>query len=217
MTPTINVNLKPCDCDGHVVSGGDDVHSPDCASHPILIPCPIPRSVLVKVRTGLCTCHGLAFSSPDCHPSCPGHPIRVTCSISGETWEESDVTSCHPVLTDGDGAFAGGWTQRGHGDSALIACRERWALVRALVLGTSWAKCETMFGTMAMFVQRDAVFAAIVKVHKAEDTLIDACGDYEEAMRGEPVGIYGLKRESTGMLERYVGRVIAQVMAIGGV
>lgn len=57
-TPTINVNLKPCDCFRQHVVGMQHLHahSDDCHGAPTLIPCPLPRSVTFEVRLGECSC-----------------------------------------------------------------------------------------------------------------------------------------------------------------
>lgn len=206
---TINVNLAKCDCGGLSSSGkpfwSSGEHHSMCPWKPIPVPCPIPTKVEFKVIPGECDCRWRP-SGGSHHTRCPARPISVTCSISGKTWEESEVTEVdvrekeiYPETYE----------------PMLATCRARWALVKALVLGhTDLSALLTGPKAAELFAQRDRVFAALTKAHRAEDALIDALGDYEEAMRGEPCGIYGLKRESHGALERYVNHLVEQVETI---
>lgn len=181
MTPTLNVNLRQCTC-GHdrCPPDGPDAcgvgHVWACKACPVLIPCPIPRSVT------------FSFSPWNCSPACSStatmpdgrirhrgfcaarSPIRVSCSISGKTWEESEVSDVdgipphptQPVIAE---------------VQALLACRARWALVKALALGDS---ADTFGGFLQrwptadqLIYQRDAVFSALadkVRAEQADDS-----------------------------------------------
>lgn len=213
--PTVNVNLAPCDCSW---TGETRPHDATCRSAPVRVPMPLDafRSVALMVRLGECSgrCTGMLWQSPPIHgAACPARPIRVSCSIFGKTWEESEVAdvekqgpiNAYQLPTELERTLA------------LAASRGRWALVKALVTGGRDFGHGPNIMTdreVALVTQRDAVFSALAKAHRAEDSLIDALEDYEEAMRGEPVGIHGLKRESHGALERYVGHLVDQVGAM---
>jgi hypothetical protein len=172
--PTLNVNLAKCNC-GHAAflagrENGAVSHSDTCASRPILIPCPIPRSVTLKVALGWCACPPALESSERYRDGghlrgCPARPASVSCSIGGETWEKSEVQllSVEPSDPTADRV------------KCMSAARARWALVKALVLGRShqeWSGDVTT-GAMAMlvgelFAQRDVVFAALADMARAE-------------------------------------------------
>lgn len=138
------------------------------AANPVLIPCQLPRTVEFKVALGECRCReeeepdevgGRKTTEPGHFSNCPARPISVTCTIDGDTWEESFV----------DGADF----QPMEGARRLIdACDDRWALVKALVLG----KMPRLTGTeatdlpvIALIEQRDAVFAALCDMARAEN------------------------------------------------
>lgn len=218
---TINVNLNPCTCRSITPYGPAQVGqcTNTCPGAPVLIPCPIQRSVTFDVRLGECVC-GAAYNNQRsaraiwgdpmrCLTGCSARPVRVSCSISGKTWADS-----HPVADWDMKTERAVWQHRPVLWPTVV---ERWTLVKALVMGKGakdmWMmvaepKTPVMVGLVS---QRDAVFSALAKAHRAEDALIGALGDYEEAMRGEPVGIYGMKRESYGALARYVEHLIEQV------
>jgi hypothetical protein len=144
MTTAINVNL----------SGGDVV----------LVPCPIPRSVTFSVAPGSCTT-GCDFGGTRSmhYPHCPARPVKVSCSISGKTWEESEVDeqeylNTRPLATDDLNRL-------------YAACRDRWALVKALVtgfVGDFGALCPGSAAVVSLRNQRDAVFAALAAMARAE-------------------------------------------------
>lgn len=206
-TPTINVNLKP-----HLMSCHNrtpERHTFGCPGTPVLIPCPIPRSVTFTVRLGECNCpsqaRGVSALWPSGHaPQCPARPLRVTCSISGKTWEESEVVE---VEKRGDQ-----WLDQFEENAALRICRERWALVKMLVLGMGILSERTR----ELQVQRDAVYASIADMARAEDAVWQAqeraCRSVDSAfipdnfMNAEPHS-----RPSASILERYVERLIEQI------
>lgn len=210
-TPTINVNLTShCyDCG----SSPPGPHATECAAlevklRPVLIPCPVPRSVTFEVRLGGCDCFPSGHRSVPVppmrahSPQCASQPVRVSCSISGKTWEESEVTECEANIP-GDGYPA----------NLMGPCRERWASVKALVLGarasdyTGW--CGSSLRAFAgLFTQRDAVYAALADMARAEEAIRVSHAAIDKAMglpwsESEPL--------SQRALERYVERLIEQV------
>lgn len=213
--PVVNVNLKPCDCEPDRLVGQ---HWKRCASTPILIPCPIPRSVTFTVVLWECRCaaeHNRHDPHPVPHASgCPARPIRVTCSIGGGTWAGSEVTTAESIGGDVVPHFK-------FNDPILIACRARWALVKALVLGRTfdpneWDNPETIRG---LLTQRDAVFLALAKVAGRERDLFDAQGEYTSAMDEHHYPDWHRDPESyempsQKMLILYVERLIEQVGAL---
>lgn len=224
-TPVVNVNLTPCDCDGpHPgITGSTGAHANDCATRPVLVPCPIPRSFTVVVRLGECACpvstwrkNAATRTAGSAHDtSCPARPISVACSISG-TWAESEVTDGYTDTTSGQLAAL---------ERELSACRARWALVKALVTGQDMSALDLEarhVGTFEMFAQRDAVFAALTDMVRAEDLAFAAQIALDKAM--------GLKRNvtpfhrpdsereawpSAAFLAAYVERLIEQVGVLG--
>lgn len=156
MTPTINVNLSQCECRiaraaAAARGPASDRHWGTCPAAPILIPCPIPRSVTFEVALE-CKEHG-----GRCQHAAP---IRVTCSISGKTWEESEVTDIlDPGITSAD---------------MFRACRDRWALVKALVLGGNHDPESHPYEARVLFNQRDAVFAALAVQARLEVEMLEA-------------------------------------------
>lgn len=157
--PAVNVNIRSTHA--HPERANPAFCDSDCA--PVLIPCPIPRSLTFTVRLGDCSgrCNGMMWQNPPFHGAdCPGRPIRVSCSILGKTWEESGVVDVDPP---GDGY-----------PSILRACRERWALMKALMLGFTRVTLGGVSRQQAdkLFVQRDAVYAALAdkaRVEQADD------------------------------------------------
>jgi hypothetical protein len=93
--------------------------------------------------------------------------VKVACSISG-TWEASEVADVALVRMD-DGHFVTFETNAAV-TAALSACRDRWALVKALVLGKYTYNDSLVPETL--HVQRNAVFAALADMARAEQ---DAC------------------------------------------
>lgn len=208
MTPSINVNLKTCDSGCSSTRPGQK-HYDHCAASPILIPCAIPCSVTVSVGLGECNCVYPALKNPPVDPhrkTCPARPVRVACSISGATWAESEVTDLDvPGRIAGTNAVADVWS----------ACRERWRLVQMLVLGhpgTASAVGTLSDAIPALQAQRDAVYAALVGMARAEEA-------HRAAEAAATAAIYGASRviradtepESQELLGRYVGRLVEQV------
>lgn len=166
MIPSINVNLSA----RHTTCSGSFHASPEC--DPILIPCPIPRSVTFSVVLGHCQCS----EEPSCqcgasddrephtrsctgavHQSvCPARAVRVSCSISGKTWEESEVSDWEAQEIEGLAPPA-----------LYHTSRARWALIKALVLGRAHT-FQPATAPVHLFPQRDAVYAALADMARAE-------------------------------------------------
>lgn len=222
-TPTINVNLSsPCNCGANSLNSARRAGNPNpvdylphmdgCPSTPVLIPCPIPRSVTFEVRLGECTCDETERSllASGHTARCPGKPIRVSCSISGATWEESEVTQTEYQP-------AGDWVPDRDRPLELAlesACRERWALVKGLVLGQDVPPGSVVPGTID---QRDAVYAEIAALARDEQSAFERQEHAVKAMdevtfmpynfhRAEPHA-----RASASILARYVERLIEQI------
>lgn len=185
---------------------------------PVLIPCPLPRSVTFTVRLGEClkACSPRGFT-PGHISGCPGQLIRVSGSISGKTWEESEVTDLDvPGRLAGTNAGADLWR----------AFRERWALVKALVLGhTAWdytmspAKAIPLATITAMLAQRDAVYAALADMALAERAAEPAHAAIDELLPASLQCRNGLNRlspppharPSATWLAAYIEHLIEQV------
>jgi hypothetical protein len=231
-TPTINVNLAPCVCGGplpRLLTEGPDVHPGGCPGAPILIPCPIPRSVTVKVPLGACQCRIAGrraliefLGAGDSFPGginawhdfdCPARPVKASCSISGSTWEESEVVDVdNPHENDGRWGAESGDAFR----TALSACNDRWALVKALVMGHDTlhiARCGP--NMIDLTDQRDNVFAALADMDRAEEKIEAAKHSFFGALHRHGKTIVRTARPSHGMLETYVERLIEQVGVLG--
>lgn len=215
--PTLNVNLKPCTCFRRLADQRPDDHTFPCGAGAVLIPCPIPRSVTFEVRLGQCACNaGLRGFRGQLAPhtaSCPARPIRVTCSISGKTWEGSDVSECE-VHHDGRETSPADMTR---------ACRERWALVKALVLGVhpDFERGNYTGPTLPMFRQRDEVYAALADMARAEEAAQQAqvramtAFPWAKMKRDWDGDHIRNRRPSEDMLERYVEHLVEQVGILG--
>lgn len=176
MKPTINVNLTKCDCSAGLLNAARRCGNPapvdpltcgvDCNGVPLIIPCSIPRTVEFTVTLPQrCpthphdggTCEPLRGEPARCvygEHSMPT-PVTVSCSIRGETWEESDPKDIHHA--DG-GYLVDAQTQQ--------IIRERWALVKALLLDT--APAEHPLSTATMLAQRTEVFLALAAMARVE-------------------------------------------------
>lgn len=217
--PTINVNLSTQRCAPWCLYGFRGEHTARCPAGPVPIPLSLEpfRSVVFEVRLGECDKACEQYDG-DMRPDdghwtgCRARPIRVACEIGGKTWEESHVMPD----SEADGQMA---TYAQH-----EACRERWALAKALVLGKSISvSMEFMkaHGTeiITMRKQRDSVYAVLAEMARAEQTVYDAQERAAKAfdaafmpdnfMRFEP-----WSRASASILERYVERLIEQVAVL---
>lgn len=202
----INVNLKPCTCGCPVFP---TVHVKDCPGISVPIPCLIPRSVTFEVRLGECDCLSSLKSIGTHTDDCRSRPIRVSGSISGKTWAESE-----PSDVEGPS---------GAPVDLITVCRDRWALVKALVLG-QWPTVSAI-GVLSEAIpglveQRDAVYAALADMARAEEAAFDAQERAVKAMgeatymphnfhRAEPHA-----RASADLLARYVERLVEQAGAL---
>jgi hypothetical protein len=225
-TPAINVNVNAlCLC--RFPEWGRP-HAQDCPGAPVLIPCPIPRSVTFWVVLGECSGCGLSQSrSRDGFvrhdTDCPARPIRASCSISGETWEESEVVACE--YWTGPGRLV---IEVSAAAPAWAASRDRWALVKALVLGHMRGGSITPpLGPAVLFEQRDAVYGALATMRRSEQAahaaflalpmdlrqasiLTKQCGP----VAADPVE-GGIDLPSAKIFAIYVERLIEQVVVLG--
>lgn len=230
---TVNVNLTLCDCTGNDWKPRPlgSTHADDCSGVPLLIPCPIPPSVTFQVALGECLKACTANTSgrgwvlgprsdtshfaPGHVYGCPGRPVRVSCSISGRTWEASEVM---PYI-ERPGSAVVTWGSKAEQALALGLCRSRWSLVKALVLGMPHHSfIDLMTGPMALdlLAERDAVFAALAKMARAEEAAAAsqrAVIDSFPAVRlRSPTHLEPLhERPSADLLESYVEHLIEQV------
>lgn len=242
--PTINVNLTRICQDCVALAPGP--HDSRCVSaegirlRPALIPCPLDpfRSVGFTMRLGECSCtipswwtqaakahadadrtSGRVWSCacgpcaaarrngwiPDQHnATCPARLVRVACSIGGDgTWAGSEVTDVEvpDVLKR----------------AALVVCRARWAIVKAVVLGHQDIS-SLLTGPMAaaLLAQRDAEFSALADMVRHERGALEAQRRAEKAFpyhRFHRVGAGSHEgpRPSTARLAAYVEYVIEEV------
>lgn len=210
----INVNLAACDC---AVSYAPMQHTADCAAAPVLVPCHIPPRVELQVALGECVgCiivnDTRGYRRETIHDaSCPGRPVRVSCSISGTTWTESEVADVAQV-----GVKDEPW-DRTECMHALTACRERWVLAKALVAGRSTFIVGVNPGKQnILMLQRDAVFAALADMAKAEEAASVAQNRAHAAL-GDDLRLRphhneeSKDRPAAYMLERYVEHLIGRV------
>lgn len=205
VTPSVNVNLRY------------NPRDPHDGEAQVLIPCPVPRSAPFTVALGRCVCGGHIGRGPPAiidrrSSTCPARPVRVSCSISGKTWEESEVTDAErapypPVYLPED------W------ETFRAACRARWGLVKALVLGyTAWdytmssALAVPLATITAMLAQRDAVYAALADMARAEDAQVAARAALRKALDMSPGRALAPDlRESAIEMGSYVEHLVEQV------
>jgi len=217
ITPTINVNLKPCECFHHKP---DRITSCNARfGSPVLIPCPIPRSVVFIVALGPCDCP-MGWAPPPggfVHAAgCPSRPIRVACDISGETWGSSEVTAACIVRVDARGLRV----EELATPEVLAVCRGRWEIVKALVLGhTDLSSLITGMKTAELISQRDAVFAALCEMARSEEAACRAQQAVDEAFPSARFADsddsdHRRARPSVNRLLRFVTYVIEQVGAL---
>ena len=240
--PTINVNLKPCDCGADSLNAARRAGNPNpvdalphmitCAAAPVLIHCPIPRSVTFEVALGKCTklcadpsLRGVTLEGGHL-TGCAAKPIRVTCSISGKTWAKSEVDDCEPVIgviqPDGGVSSGGGdFRDAAQEQATLRACRERWALVKAVVTGQNpdAGEREGLLVTAyynGMLGTRDQVFAALCEMTRAENAALSALGAVMKATGWKGIHFSDPQhrddmRPSAFLLTRYVDHLVEQV------
>lgn len=215
--PVVNVNLAKCTClPGFSAASGVNEHAGFCPATPVPIPCRPPPSFTCAVVLG--ECHGACliinntrgYTREIVHDdTCPARPVKVSCSISG-AWEESEVTNVDIATT---GRFLG-WDEEGR---CIAACRARWALVKALVLGMPQPDVMEMVGRWNiadLFAQRDAVYAALADMARAED-MGDAAAERATKAMGSRAAQSTWPRRSVPRLAEYVERIMEQVSILG--
>jgi hypothetical protein len=173
MTPTINVNLTKCDCppmDSYTMTSRKGAHFPDCPGYHFLIPCHIQRPVTFDVALGECFGCGMSQSRTrdglvrhDSH--CPARPIRVSCSIGGESWPHSFAQDV--AIVEGEPIH-----DLVRLDAIMRTVRERWALIKALVMGIRVEGPPRH--VKGLMDQRDTVFAALADMARAETAAMQA-------------------------------------------
>lgn len=198
----INVNLRRCTCIKNVK---DAPCVGSCPSLPTSIPCRVPPSVTFEVVINRGGCAGFEHCEGGDHdPACSMRPVRVSCSISGTTWEESEVW----LMDD--------FEYPAHFHYLLNTCRKRWALVKQVLLNpglltTGWP------GSVAMYAQRDLVFAALADMARAEEAAYGAQARIAEVV-GTRVERFHARtaemRPSASWLSAYVMYLIEQVRVL---
>jgi hypothetical protein len=212
MQPTINVNLDTCARFEHCEDG---YHDPVCPkSKPVLIPCPIPRTVEFQVTLGECTVCPPNREGVGHFASCAAYPVKVVCSIYGKTWAESEVNDmeCHRGTHDAHVCAT-------EGLDVLQVARARWALVKALVLGhTDLSALLTGPKALELLAQRNAVFAALAGMARAEEAAYTAQAHLAEHL-GATVERFHARtsemRPSAAWSCLYVESLIEQVGILG--
>lgn len=227
MAPTINVNLKRCrpECLAPQHVSPPHGHVPDCPGAPIPLPCPIQRTVEMMVRLGTCECFHRGAKNAEPPPtwvhteSCPARHIRVTCSIGGETWGESEVAEVEPHHSNPGLPIIA----VGPDSPAMVACRERWEIVKALVTGKPLGRrgadsVDAGIAIVELFAQRDVVFAALaakVRAEQADDATTRGLVRLIPAVRVPDVARATAEDYLSAVaLARYVSHLIATVGAL---
>lgn len=169
----LNVNLGPCTCRFPDASGK---HRDGCRGVPIPIPCPWPASITVEVTLGECTCGHMAYVTRGYisyrhDDTCPGKPVKISCSITSSdgTWAGTEVTDAWPEKNDGYLCSTGETFP-----TLERACRKRWAQARAVLLGSPAGIEDGVRIPLEMCRQRDAMFANIAEVARAEQVAFEA-------------------------------------------
>lgn len=211
--PSINVNIREQSCSPRCHFGLKfRTHNNGCPRSPILLPCRLPPSFAIDVVLSPgCYCERLGIGAEPRHvPNCPSRPIRVACEISGSAWEDSDISDVEPVQGQD-------FPDANKSDASAVAfghARERWALLKALITGGRPALSTDP--SYRLTEQRDAMYAAIADMARAEDAASEA-QDRAHVALGDDLrlkphhNIEAPDRPSTYMLERYVERVIELV------
>lgn len=210
-TSMINVNLKPCTCPaGYPIRAAE--HHGACAAKPVPIPCRLPpifRPMVKHIACGYFEHCVDGDHDPACHKS-----IRVSCSIGGETWAESevvDIERCGP-----DAPFDAVWDMAAK--RVLNTCRGRWALVKALVLGSYCPELNDKPlspEVTRLLIQRDAVFSALCRMAQAEEACAQELDAFTNAFGRFPNRKVACdqprpERPSAHLLADYVRHLIEQ-------
>lgn len=211
-TPTINVNLKACNLSCSEVASprfttGPGGHHPACNASPILIHCALPHTVMFTVRLGKCACPPHMYSGPsERHVlnDCPARPICVSCSISGKTWEESEVVEVEihasPLTVEDRNRVSD-------------ACRDLWGGVKAMLLGWPLSKVPGIPpGSAHLMDQRDAVYAALTKIATAEKLTLQGFMDIDRVYTNH--GRRPFRGVAAAELAAYGRHLIAQIRAL---
>jgi hypothetical protein len=215
VTPTVNVNLYTY-C-------GDGIHCRHAGHGSVPIPCPIPRSVTFTVRLGECTCQHVREIRGGRHADDrPARPIRVACSISGKTWEGSEVDG---LIEPHRLAFGIAPIDDEVIERLTEIARERWALVKALLTGGIYTLSarfppDAVDAIHRLHMQRDAVYSALADMARAEEAAVAAQHRCDEALGVFPhIGpdhrTLPQERPSAARAAAYVERLIEQVSVLG--
>jgi hypothetical protein len=182
---------------------------------PVIIPCPIPGSFTAEVRLGECEEAPVSVQISGRHAAlCPARPVKVSCSIGGDgTWAGSKVTEVDWQTRNERGDWNPSPMSHVEREAALGACRARWEIVKALVLGTGELPSHRLH--LPLFAQRDAVFAALADMARTEEAQKAASAAATAAIYGAPRVIRAFSEpEYQELLGRYVGRLVEQVGAL---
>ena len=193
-TPTINVNLTPnrCECPGRflAVPLREQDHRTDCPASPILIPCPIQRSVAMVVCG-----------------------VKYAVAIGGNTWATShveDVDAYHDV-----GTAAPTQSVINECNTRWDTIRAILYAAPEFSRPGGWFSLD---GRMALFASRDAVFSAVCAMARNEREQREVQDrlrtlDLPSGDRCKDMGDMGEARDSRAALalERYVTMLIEQV------
>lgn len=204
MIPGINVNMTFCalcrDCD----------HAPEqaarCPGAPVLVPCPIGRA------------HG---------PMKIQHPtlgdVEVMLTISGDTWETSAISEVVLVWRDGARhAEEEGWPTQRDCDAAHDIGVHFWNVVKNYLTlpAPSFSSSPILAPIAALYVQRDAVFAALVDMSRAEDAAreaqarCDAAAPFPIVAPGASHNLSPERRPSATRLASFVSYLLEQVQVL---
>jgi len=209
----INVNLRPCPISAAHAHGTGST----CAGAPVLIPCPPPDAFTCEVALGECSgrCNGMLWQNTSIHGAdCPARPVKVSCSIGGDgTWAGSEVNSLSGYSTEIIGAAR---------DLLFDDCRDRWRIVQALVLGQPISPERTLTHAMLnLYEQRDAVYAALADMVRAESAAWDAQASAVSAIDEWHANDWHRSPETQAnimpsalILAAYVNQVVEQVRAL---
>jgi hypothetical protein len=221
--PSINVNLKPCNCSNPRPRQIDERLANDhwrtCAASPVLIPCRLPESFSCEVVLGECTrtrsCVTDGKGGVIHSGSCPGRPVRVSASITSPdgSWEKSEVADPdYPEARDR------GSDVEARAQAVLRILRMRWGVVKMVVTGQHIGLDDATAGMSPnLFTQRDAVYAALADMARAEEVLSDRANTILKACeRAErlPSRDDDDASPSANLLRVFVARLLEQVRVL---
>jgi hypothetical protein len=150
--------------------------------------------------------------------TCPARPIRVSCSIrpgpTGREWAESEVSDVDWQTRNERGDWNPSPMSPAEREAALAACRDRWALVKALVLGQVPMDTHGALTHPVLTQQRDTVFGALAEMAKATEARTEKHRDLFKAMGDTGVSwstsIRVSPSDAADALGAYVERLIEQ-------